>query len=61
MSVYENKPPHVIDSTMLSLNSLLFDVEDTAKLQAKDKTVANSLCDGANMNDEPPKEEPEEK
>jgi len=26
-----------------------------------DKIVANSLCDGENMNDEPPKEEPEEK
>jgi len=27
----------------------------------KDKTVANSLYNGENMNDEPPKEEPEEK
>ena len=61
VEVDKNKPPDVIDSTILSLNPLLFDVEDTAKLQLTDKIVANSLCDGENMNDEPPKEEPEEK
>jgi len=32
VEVDKNKPPDVIDSTILSLNPLLFDVEDTAKL-----------------------------
>jgi len=61
VEVNKNKPPDVIDSTILSLNPLLFDVEDTTKLPVKDKTVANPLCDGENMNDETPKEESEEK
>jgi len=43
IEVNKNKPPDVIESTILSLKPLLFHVEDTKKLQAKDKTMMEKI------------------